>query len=172
MVDLDWRHRHADGLQDRLGLADVGHDAGFIQVVEDGNRRRQLAGQVDHRANDHVGLTAARITASFFDGVSIMIMAMPSLDANSMISASFSGRPSNTVGFLLPRKVPPQRCAGLGVEIDQQDRLAGRRKDRVGGTVWYLDCELAEGYVGLAPVCAPEALPKPATIAKGTPTAH
>jgi hypothetical protein len=51
-------------------------------------------------------------------------------------------------------------------------RLARWRKDRVGGTVWYLDCELAEGYAGLAPVSAPKALPEPATIAKGTPTAH
>ena len=51
-------------------------------------------------------------------------------------------------------------------------RLARWRKDRVGGTVWYLDAELAEGYVGLAPVSAPKALPEPATIAKGTPTAH
>ena len=46
------------------------------------------------------------------------------------------------------------------------------RKHQAGGTVWYLACELAEGYVGLAPVCAPKALPEPATIAKGTPTAH
>jgi hypothetical protein len=51
-------------------------------------------------------------------------------------------------------------------------RLARWRKDRVGGTVWYLDAELAEGYVGLAPVSGPKALPEPATIAKGTPTAH
>ena len=51
-------------------------------------------------------------------------------------------------------------------------RLARWRKDRVGGTVWYLDAELAEGYVGLAPVSAPKALPAPGAIAKGTPTAH
>ena len=51
-------------------------------------------------------------------------------------------------------------------------RLARWRKDRVGGAVWYLDAELAEGYVGLAPVCGPKELPEPATIAKGTPTAH
>jgi hypothetical protein len=50
-------------------------------------------------------------------------------------------------------------------------RLARWRKHRAGGTVWYLDCELAEGYVGLAPMCEPKALPEPATIAKGTPTA-
>jgi hypothetical protein len=51
-------------------------------------------------------------------------------------------------------------------------RLARWRKHRAGGTVWYLDAELAEGYVGLAPVGAPKALPDPATIIKGTPTAH
>ena len=51
-------------------------------------------------------------------------------------------------------------------------KLAPWRKNRAGGTVWYLDCELAESYVGLAPVCAPKALPEPSTIAKGTPTAH
>ena len=51
-------------------------------------------------------------------------------------------------------------------------RLARWRKDRVGGTVWYLDAELADGYVGLAPVSVPKVLPAPGTIAKGTPTAH
>jgi hypothetical protein len=51
-------------------------------------------------------------------------------------------------------------------------RLARWRKDRVGGTVWYLDCELAEGYLGLAPLAGPEALSGPGTIAKGTPTIH
>jgi hypothetical protein len=39
-------------------------------------------------------------------------------------------------------------------------RLARWRKDRVGGTVWYLDAELAEGYVGLAPVSAPQSTPR------------
>ena len=43
-------------------------------------------------------------------------------------------------------------------------RLARWRKDRVGGAVWYLDCELAEAYVGLAPVCEPKALPVPAAV--------
>jgi hypothetical protein len=51
-------------------------------------------------------------------------------------------------------------------------RLARWRKHRAGGTDWYLDCELAEGYVGLAPVCAPKALPDPATVGKGTLTTH
>jgi hypothetical protein len=39
-------------------------------------------------------------------------------------------------------------------------RLARWRKHRAGGIVWYLDCGLAEGYVGLAPICAPKALPE------------
>jgi hypothetical protein len=29
-------------------------------------------------------------------------------------------------------------------------RLARWRKDRIGGAVWYLDCELAEGYAQLS----------------------
>jgi hypothetical protein len=52
-------------------------------------------------------------------------------------------------------------------------KLAPWRKNRAGGTVWYLDAELAEGYVGLAPVSGPKALPAPGTVVvKGTPTAH
>jgi hypothetical protein len=52
-------------------------------------------------------------------------------------------------------------------------RLARWRKDRVGGAVWYLDCELAAGYVGLAPVREPKALPAAgAVVVKGTPTAQ
>ena len=68
-----------------------------------------------------------------------------------------------------------QWCADRGysaVTHAMFGRLARWRKDRVGGTVWYLDAELAEGYVGQAPVCEPKALPGPATIAKCTPTAH
>jgi hypothetical protein len=66
-----------------------------------------------------------------------------------------------------------QLCADRGrnaVSHAMFGRLARWRKDRVGGTVWYLDAELAEGYVGLAPPV--KALPEPATIVKGTPTAH
>jgi hypothetical protein len=48
MVDLDRRRRHTDGLQDRFRLTDAGDDAALIQVVEDGHRGLQLAGQVDH----------------------------------------------------------------------------------------------------------------------------
>ena len=35
-------------------------------------------------------------------------------------------------------------------------RLARWRKDRIGGTVWYLDCELAEGYADSEPVREPK----------------
>ena len=51
-------------------------------------------------------------------------------------------------------------------------RLARWRKDRIGGTVWYLDCELAEGYAELAPAREPKALPRLSTAVRGTPTAH
>jgi hypothetical protein len=55
-------------------------------------------------------------------------------------------------------------------------RLARWRKDRIGGAVWYLDCELAEGYADLAPDRArePKALPRPrlGLMDKGTQTAH
>ena len=51
-------------------------------------------------------------------------------------------------------------------------RLARWRKERIGGTVWYLDCELAEGYAELAPAREPKALPRPGTMVRGTPTTH
>jgi len=55
-------------------------------------------------------------------------------------------------------------------------RLARWRKDRIGGAVWYLDCELAEGYADLAPHRArePKAFPRPrpSLIAKGAQTTH
>ena len=35
-------------------------------------------------------------------------------------------------------------------------RLARWRNDRIGGTEWYLDCELAEGYADLAPARKPK----------------
>ena len=51
-------------------------------------------------------------------------------------------------------------------------RLARWRKHRAGGTVWYLDCELAVGYVGLPPEPGPKALPAPSAAIKGMPTTH
>jgi hypothetical protein len=41
--------------------------------------------------------TVASVTASFYDGVSMMINSTPSVFADSTISASLSGWPSNTV---------------------------------------------------------------------------
>ena len=64
-----------------------------------------------------------------------------------------------------------QWCADRGrqrVSHAMFGRLARWRKDRIGGTVWYLDCELAEGYADLAPA-RPKALPRPGAMA---PTAH
>ena len=49
-------------------------------------------------------------------------------------------------------------------------RLARWRKDRIGGTVWYLDCELAEGYRDPAP--SPRSLLRLGAMAKAGNTAH
>jgi hypothetical protein len=69
-----------------------------------------------------------------------------------------------------------QWCADRGysaVSHAMFGRLARWRKDRIGGTVWSLDAELAEGYSGLAPLCGPKALPASgAVVVKGTPTAQ
>ena len=68
-----------------------------------------------------------------------------------------------------------QWCADRGLEPVSHamfGRLARWRKDRIGGAVWYLDCELAEGYAGLAPVREPRALPQLDAMVKGTPTTH
>jgi hypothetical protein len=52
-------------------------------------------------------------------------------------------------------------------------RLARWPKERSGGNVWYLDCELVEGTLALAPATTGvKALPRLGTMAKGTPTAH
>ena len=68
-----------------------------------------------------------------------------------------------------------QWCADRGLEPVSHamfGRLARWRKDRIGGTVWYLDCELAEGYAGLAPRREPKAPPQLGTMVRGTPTTH
>jgi hypothetical protein len=52
-------------------------------------------------------------------------------------------------------------------------RLARWPKERSGGNVWYLDCELAEGTRALAPATTKvKALPRLGVMAKGSPTAH
>jgi hypothetical protein len=72
-----------------------------------------------------------------------------------------------------------QWCADRDLEAVSHamfGRLARWRKDRIGGAVWYLDCELAEGYADL--LCdrarEAEALPRPriGVIVKGTQSAH
>jgi hypothetical protein len=73
-----------------------------------------------------------------------------------------------------------QWCADREIAIDLSHAMFGRlarwRKDRIGGTVWYLDCELAEGYADLTPGRArePKVLPRPrlGITAKDTQTAH
>jgi hypothetical protein len=68
-----------------------------------------------------------------------------------------------------------QWCADRGlvaVSHARFGRLARWRKDRIGGTVWYLDCELAEGYADLAPAPESKALPRLGPMVKGTQTAH
>jgi hypothetical protein len=43
-------------------------------------------------------------------------------------------------------------CAAKGIDAVSHarfGRLARWRKERIGGTAWYLDCELAEGYTDL-----------------------
>ena len=47
-------------------------------------------------------------------------------------------------------------------------RLARWQKGRVGGAVWYLDCELAEGYA----VHEQKALPRPRLVAAGSQVTH
>lgn len=66
-------------------------------------------------------------------------------------------------------------CAARGLEAVSHAlfaRLARWRKERIGGVVYYLDCELAEGYAGLAPTQGPKALPRLDTMSSGTSTTH
>jgi hypothetical protein len=69
-----------------------------------------------------------------------------------------------------------QWCADRGIDIAVSHAMFGRlarwRKYRIGGAVWYLDCELAEGYA--VTVREPKALPRPrlSIIAEGTHVTH
>ena len=51
-------------------------------------------------------------------------------------------------------------------------RLARWPKHRKSGTVWYLDCELTDGYVALTPASVPKALPVSATKSGDEPGAQ
>ena len=56
-----------------------------------------------------------------------------------------------------------QWCADRDLEVVSHamfGRLARWRKNRIGGTVWYLDCKLAEGYADLTPAREVNALPR------------
>jgi hypothetical protein len=58
-------------------------------------------------------------------------------------------------------------CAERGITAVSHARfgkLARWRKERIGGTVWYLDCEPAPQYAGLAFAQAPKALPRPGMV--------
>jgi hypothetical protein len=66
-------------------------------------------------------------------------------------------------------------CAVRGIDAVSHarfGRLARWHKDRIGGAVWYLDCELSGDCAGLATTRAPKGLPRLSTISKGTQTAH
>ena len=68
-----------------------------------------------------------------------------------------------------------QGCADRGLEpvsYAMFGRRARWRKDRIGGMVWYLDCELAEGYAGQAPLREPKAPPRLGAVVKSTPATH
>jgi len=68
-----------------------------------------------------------------------------------------------------------QWCADRGLEAVSHamfGRLARWRKDRIGGAIWYLDCELAEGYADVVPTPEPRVLPRLGAIVKGTQTTH
>jgi hypothetical protein len=84
------------------------------------------------------------------------------------------------VRSLVMREAFVQWCADRRIEVEISHAMFGRlarwRKDRIGGVVWYLDCELAEGYADLTLDKArdPKALPHPrlGTMDKGAQTAH
>ena len=66
-------------------------------------------------------------------------------------------------------------CSGVPTATSAPCRMLcsdGWRKDRIGGAVWYLDCELAEGYADLAPAPESKALPRLGLMVKGTQTTH
>jgi hypothetical protein len=63
-------------------------------------------------------------------------------------------------------------CADRSIDIAVSHAMFGRlarwQKGRIGGAVWYLDCELAEGYA----VHEPKALPRPRLLAEGSQVTH
>jgi hypothetical protein len=75
-----------------------------------------------------------------------------------------------------PRSGQPTSSGALSADCYVSHAMLGRlarwRKDRIGGRVWYLDCELAEGYAELAPAPKPKALLRLGIVAKGTATTY
>jgi hypothetical protein len=60
-------------------------------------------------------------------------------------------------------------CAARGIDAVSHSRigrLARWRKDRIGGAVWYLDCQLAEDCADLTSARAPKALPGPGSMVR------
>ena len=81
------------------------------------------------------------------------------------------------IGLVVPLLQASYRTRVIGRERSSIDiaishamfgRLARRQKGRIGGAVWYLDCELAEGY-GAREL---KALPRPGPIAEGSKATH
>ena len=60
------------------------------------------------------------------------------------------------------------RSIDIAVSHAMFGRLARWQKGRIGGAVWYLDCELAEGYA----VHEPKALRRPRLVAEGLQVMH
>ena len=71
------------------------------------------------------------------------------------------------VRSLLMREAFRQWCADRSIDVVVSHAMFGRlacwQKGRIGGAVWYLDCELAEGYAAYEP----KALPRPRLICPG-----
>jgi hypothetical protein len=65
-----------------------------------------------------------------------------------------------------------QWCVDRSIDVAVSHAMFGRlarwQKGRIGGAVWYLDCELAEGYA----VHEPKALPRPRHVAEGSQVTH
>jgi hypothetical protein len=131
---------------------ELGSGVGFWLIFGHGspNRRREeieLAGLVPVDRAGAVDLKA-------FDEKPEEIIARFFLEA---VRPRLNGRVQSGVMWAAYK----QWCAGRGysaVSHAMFGRLARWRKHRAGGTVWYLDAELAEAYVGLAPVSGPKAL--------------
>ena len=64
----------------------------------------------------------------------------------------------------------PER--GAAVSHAMFGKLARWPKERAGGVVWYLDCELAPHYAGVVLAATHKTLPRPSTAAADTAIIH